>query len=173
MLLRYPLTVSSCSLRRKSFVSLLLSLAGCLTQIGSNVNFFLETNNLLLIGIAVSSGLLLIWPLIQQSRGGKVLAAAQVIQMMNHQNGLVVDIRPLATYQNGHIADSRNLPLADFATKAADLPKNRPLILACDRGQSAISAATKLRRLGFNDVVVLQGGINAWAQAGLPLSTKR
>lgn len=138
-----------------------------------NVNFFLETNNLLLVSIAVSSGLLLLWPIIQQSRGGKVVGTSQVIQMMNHQNGLVVDVRPLATYQNGHIADSRNLPLADIATKGADLPKNRPIIIACDRGQVAIGAATKLRKLGFDQVVVLQGGINAWSQAGLPLSTKR
>jgi hypothetical protein len=77
------------------------------------VNFFLETNNLLLISIAVSSGLMLLWPFIQQSRGGKALGTTQAIQMINHQNALVVDIRPLATYQNGHGADSRHLPPSD------------------------------------------------------------
>jgi rhodanese-related sulfurtransferase len=137
------------------------------------VNFFLETNNLLLIAIAVSSGLLLLWPFIQQTRGGKALSTAQVIQMINHQNGLVVDIRPLATYQNGHVVDSRNLPPADLATKGPALPKGRPIILACDRGQTAFGAAAKLRKMGFEQVYVMQGGINAWAQAGLPLSTKR
>jgi rhodanese-related sulfurtransferase len=45
--------------------------------------------------------------------------------------------------------------------------------LACDRGQTAFGAAAKLRKMGFDQVYVMQGGINAWAQAGLPLSTKR
>ena len=137
------------------------------------MNFFLETNNLLLISIAVSSGLMLLWPFIQQSRGGKALGTTQAIQMINHQNALVVDIRPLATYQNGHVAESRNLPASDLPTKGPSLPKGRPIILTCDRGQTAFGAAAKLRKMGFDQVFVLQGGINAWAQAGLPLSTKR
>jgi len=137
------------------------------------VDFFLETNNLMLIGIAVMSGLMLLWPTIQRKRAGLSLTATQAVQMINHEDALVIDVRPLATYQNGHIPNSRNIPLSELEGKAASLPKGKPVILTCDRGQISVGAASKLRQAGIERVAVLEGGLNAWAQAGMPISTKR
>jgi rhodanese-related sulfurtransferase len=137
------------------------------------VDFFLETNNLMLIGIAVMSGLMLLWPTIQRKRAGMSLTTTQAVQMINHEDALVIDVRPLATYQNGHIPNSRNIPLSELEAKVASLPKGKPVIVTCDRGQIAVGAAAKLRQAGIEKVAVLEGGLNAWAQAGMPISTKR
>lgn len=137
------------------------------------MDFFLETNNLMLISIAIMSGAMLLWPMIQRGRAGGSVSTAQAVQLINHEDALVVDVRPLATFQNGHIPHSRNIPVAEIADKAAHLPKDKPILVACDRGQIAVGAAAKLRKAGLERVMVIEGGLNAWVQAGMPTSTKK
>jgi len=137
------------------------------------VDFFLNQNNLLLIAVAVGSGLMLAWPMIQKSRSGAALSPSQAVQMMNHQHAVLVDIRDAAAFQAGHIPQARNLPVADFEKKIASLPKNKPVILVCEIGRSAVSAAVQLRKLGIADVTVLDGGLRAWSTAGLPVTANK
>lgn len=127
----------------------------------------------MLISIAIMSGAMLLWPMIQRGRAGGSVSTAQAVQLINHEDALVVDVRPLATFQNGHIPHSRNIPVAEIADKAANLPKDKPILVACDRGQLAVGAAAKLRKAGLARVMVIEGGLNAWVQAGMPTSTKK
>ncbi len=137
------------------------------------MDFFLNQNNLLLIAVAIGAGLMLAWPMLQRSRSGAALSPAQAVQMMNHQHAVLVDIRDASAFQAGHIPQARNLPVADFEKKAATLPKNKPIILVCDQGKSAMPAATKLRALGLTEVTVLEGGLRAWAAAGMPVTANK
>lgn len=137
------------------------------------MDFLLQTDNLMLVGIAVSSGLMLLWPVIQRVRAGGVVTTTQAVQLINHHDATVIDVRPLATFQNGHIAHSQNIPLAELEQKAAKLPKDKPVLVTCDRGQIAVGGAARLRKMGFERVAVIDGGLNAWMQAGLPTSTKK
>jgi rhodanese-related sulfurtransferase len=150
-----------------------LSYFGRLCKSENTVDFFQETNNLMLIAIAASSGLMLLWPIIQRQRAGKVVDTVGAVQMINREDALVVDVRPHAAFQSGHIPNARNLPLADFDNKLSSLPKDKPIILTCDRGQTAVSAASKLKQAGRDNFAVLEGGLNAWVQAGMPTSTKK
>ena len=65
----------------------------------------------MLVAIAVSSGLMLAWPAIQRGRAGGSVSTTQAVQLINHEDAVVVDVRPLASFQNGHIPHSRNIPL--------------------------------------------------------------
>ena len=51
--------------------------------------------------------------------------------------------------------------------------KALPVVLVCKAGQSAEGAASMLRKAGFERVFVLDGGIDGWQQAGLPLAKGR
>lgn len=137
------------------------------------MDFFLQTNNLMLIATAILSGAMLLWPLIQKKRAGAVIGTTAAVQMINQKDALVIDVRPLATYQNGHIPHARSIPLSELDQKIGNLSKDKPIIVVCDRGQTAVGAAAKLRQAGFNDVAVLEGGMTAWLAAGLPTTTKR
>jgi rhodanese-related sulfurtransferase len=137
------------------------------------VDFFSNQNNLLLIAVALGSGLALTWPMILRSRAGAAISSAQAVQMMNHQHAVLVDVRPSEAFNTGHVPQARNVPLGDFEKKAAALPKNKPIILICDVGRSAIGAATRLRKLGFTEVVTLDGGLKAWMTAGLPVTANK
>ena len=136
------------------------------------MDFFSDQNNLLLIGIALGSGLALAWPMIQRSRGGATVSSSQAVQMINHQGAVLLVTRSVEAFQGGHIPQARHAPLADIEKKAASLAKDKPLILVCEMGRSAIGAASRLRAQGFTAVSVLDGGIKAWSTAGLPLTTK-
>jgi rhodanese-related sulfurtransferase len=137
------------------------------------VDFFFNQTNLLLIAIALSSGLALAWPMILRSRAGAAISSTQAVQMMNHQHAVLVDIRPSEAYNAGHVPQARSLPLSDLEKKAGALPKNKPIIVICDIGRTAISAATRLRKLGFTEVVTLDGGLKAWMTAGLPVTANK
>ncbi len=136
------------------------------------MDFFSDQNNLLLIGIALGSGLALAWPMIQRGRGGATVSSTQAVQMINHQGAVLLDTRSIEAFQGGHIPQARHAPLADIEKKAASLAKDKPLILVCEMGRSAIDAASRLRAQGFTAVSVLDGGVKAWSTAGLPLTTK-
>ena len=104
-------------------------------------------------------------------RGFKGLAPAQVTALINRDNALVVDLRPQADFEKGHIPGSKNVQMSQFDPENKQLTAARalPVVLVCKTGQSAASAAGRLHKAGFERVHVLDGGIGAWQQADLPL----
>jgi len=135
------------------------------------VNFLTSNNNLFILAVAVVSGFMLLWPMINRSRHGNAVSSAQAVQMINQRHAVVVDIRPAEQFAAGHIAQARNVPFDEI--EHAALPKNKPLVVVCDMGRHAGRAAVKLKSLGHAEVAVLEGGVRAWTQGGLPLTQKK
>ena len=127
-------------------------------------------NNILLIAVAVVSGLMLLWPLVRRATGGPWVNAQQATNLINREDALIVDVRDPGEYGAGHILGARNVPVARIDSAASELKrKDRPLIVYCQGGERAPKAAAALRAQGFARVVNLSGGIAAWQQAGLPV----
>ncbi|HEX4797984.1 MAG TPA: rhodanese-like domain-containing protein [Burkholderiales bacterium] len=128
-------------------------------------------DNLFLVAVACVSGAMLIWPAVRRAGGGASVSALQATLLMNQQNALVLDVRDAAEYGKGHMLNARNIPLAELEARAAELEKHKakPLIVVCDTGNRSGRAAAALRKLGFERVFTLAGGIGSWQQAGLPL----
>jgi rhodanese-related sulfurtransferase len=127
--------------------------------------------NILLVAAAVGSGAMLLWPLLRGAAGGASVSTLEATQLINRQDALVLDVREAAQYAEGHILGARNLPIADLARRAGELEKfkNRPLIVACDSGNTSQRAVRELRARGFANAVSLAGGFRAWLQGGLPM----
>lgn len=135
------------------------------------MSFLLE--NIFLIAIAVVSGGMLLWPMLGRARGGSGGVDTLVAtQMVNQQHAVFVDVRPAEEYAKGHIPQARSLPLDQIDGRAQTLPKNKPLIVVCATGRQAGAAATQLKAKGLENVVTLNGGMAAWQQAGLPVTTR-
>ena len=62
-----------------------------------------------------------------------------------------------------------HIPLGHLADRAAELPRDRPIVVQCQSGGRSSIAASVLEKLGAADVANLSGGITAWAAAGLPI----
>ncbi|MBI2959821.1 MAG: rhodanese-like domain-containing protein [Betaproteobacteria bacterium] len=128
-------------------------------------------DNVFLIGVAVVSGAMLLWPLVRRGTAGPSVSPLEATQLINRQDALVLDIRSAEEFQKGHILNARNVPAAQLEPRLADLEKFRqkPVIVACESGSRSGSAAALLRKHGFAQAASLAGGVGAWQQAGLPM----
>lgn len=107
----------------------------------------------------------------EMSRGGSVIGAQELVQLVNNQNALVVDVRDKGDFDQGHIVDSLNIPFANLDSRSDELNKHkdRPIVIACKMGQHAGSAGTALRKKGFENVSRLRGGITEWRNQNMPV----
>lgn len=103
--------------------------------------------------------------------GIRRLGPAEVTALINHGNALLVDVRGASDFEKGHIAGSKNVQMTQFDPENKQLAsaKSLPVVMVCKVGQTASFAAKRLRKAGFTDVAVLEGGIQAWQAADLPL----
>ena len=103
--------------------------------------------------------------------GVRRLGPAQLTALINRDNALVVDLRPAADFEKGHIAGAKNVQMSQFDPENKQLApaKALPVVLVCKVGQTADGAAKRLRKAGFSNVSVLEGGVQAWQGADLPL----
>ncbi|HZS00153.1 MAG TPA: rhodanese-like domain-containing protein [Chloroflexota bacterium] len=85
-----------------------------------------------------------------------------------------LDVRTPAEFETVHIPGSHNLPLDLVRGQREALSAARtPLVLVCRSGSRAREAQVLLHSAGHDDVDVLEGGIAAWEQAGLPVERGR
>ncbi len=86
---------------------------------------------------------------------------------------LLLDVRDKESYLNGHLPGARSLPRGELELRAnADLPDPTVRILTyCKLGKISTLAAATLKAMGYTRVVALDGGIDAWTQAGYPIES--
>lgn len=132
------------------------------------VKFFID--NIFIIAIVLVSGGALLWPSLTQR--GKRASAQEVTRLMNAGKTLVLDVRDSAEYAAGHLPNAKHIALAELDQRIGELDKykNQNVVVVCQSGARAASAAGKLLKAGFSEVVSLDGGVAAWKIAGLPLS---
>jgi thioredoxin len=84
----------------------------------------------------------------------------------------ILDVRTAGEYQNGHI---QNALLAnwnnkdEFFERVKYIDKTKPVYVYCLSGGRSSAAAKWMRENGYKPVFELQGGINAWKNASLPV----
>jgi len=61
------------------------------------------------------------------------------------------------------------LPLSEFNRRFAELPTNRPIVLVSRVGNASNAAARVLLENGYADVAIIDGGLAAWEDEGLPV----
>lgn len=83
-------------------------------------------------------------------------------ELRGPQPPLVVDVREPREFRQGHIPDAQLLPLGAILEGEAELPRDRPIVLACRSGRRSARAATVLVQQGYGNVRVLSGGLLAW-----------
>ncbi|WP_392537909.1 rhodanese-like domain-containing protein [Legionella sp. 227] len=106
--------------------------------------------------------------LITQKRKAKELTPQAAVDLINHENAVVIDLRDKEAFSKGHIIDSIHAKSEDFEQQKMDKYKNKPLILIASRAFDAQTVANKIRAQGYQPHV-LGGGIAAWQNAELPL----
>lgn len=97
------------------------------------MTFFTQYTNLALIAILLVSGGLLAWPVLRRGRGG--LSAAEATQLINRRNAVVIDLRAVPEFADGHLPSARQIAAGELGAKIAQIAKNKstPVLLVCQK----------------------------------------
>lgn len=135
---------------------------------------FAIKNWYLFVALLVILGLLIGGEVLRKFRGISNVTPTRALQLLNHDDALVLDIRDLGEYKAGHIPDARHMPLSSLKDRLGELAKfkNKPVIVYCQTGNRSGSACALLKKNGFDAVHNLSGGLSAWQGANLPVKKK-
>lgn len=94
--------------------------------------------------------------------------ASQLMQ----RGALLVDVREEHEHASGMAQGAVGVPRAELERDPTRWVSDRsqPLVLICQAGGRSMLAAETLERIGFQQVVSVQGGMNQWLSVGLPVS---
>ena len=129
-------------------------------------------NNLWMVIIAISSGLMLLWSLFgNRLRGVKEVDAAEALQLINHKNAIILDVREESEYKSGHLLNAKWIPLGKLVARIGELERYREqsIVVVCRSGQRSASACVALGKQGFAQAYNLSGGVMGWQKSNLPL----
>ena len=76
----------------------------------------------------------------------------------------VVDVREPWEAEIARIEGALLIPLGEFAARAKELPRDKPVLIHCHHGGRSMQATQWLRRNGFERVSNVAGGIDAWSR---------
>ena len=127
-------------------------------------------DNWMLLLVALSSGGMLLWPVVQGvTQAG--LSPAGAVNLINRERAVVVDVSESAEFAAGHVVGAKNIPLGQLEEKLAAAVKNKtvPLILVCPTGARSGRALAIAQKLGYQQAQSLGGGLGAWKSANLPV----
>jgi len=104
--------------------------------------------------------------------GVKTIKAQEAVRLMNDENTVVLDVRLEKEFKEGHIMDSIHIPLGAIATRIKELTnyQDKDVILYCQTGMRSKQAGSILKKHGFTTMYSIEGGINGWLNANLPIN---
>jgi rhodanese-related sulfurtransferase len=84
---------------------------------------------------------------------------------------VVIDTRSEFEFRRGHIQGAINAPVRKILLNRASLPqdKSREMVVHCEHGQRAWLARFFMGLYGYRNTTTLEGDLEEWKKAGLPL----
>lgn len=98
------------------------------------------------------------------------ITSEELLSRTKNNDAIVLDVRPVEEYQNGHIPGAISIPLSELEDRLNEIPRDREVVAYC-RGPYcvlSIEAMAILRNAGFQ-AIRLKEGLPEWKEAGLPV----
>jgi len=83
----------------------------------------------------------------------------------------LLDVREPSEWEAGHVDGAVLIPLAELPARMSEVPSDKTVLVICRSGNRSAQARDQLRAAGFSQTTSIDGGINAWIEAGLPVVT--
>ena len=99
-------------------------------------------------------------------KGG--IDARQAAELVDSGEALLLDVREHGEWRAGHAPGATHIPLGELEQRIGELPQGGRIVAVCRSGNRSARATESLRRAGLQ-VENLDGGMNGWRKAGLPL----
>lgn len=101
--------------------------------------------------------------------GGGSISVGELRSRFASGQPVVLDVREYPEYAEGHVEGARLAPLSALRRDPSQAGEGGEVLLICRTGRRAREAAALLWDTGRFDPVVVEGGVDAWRQAGFPL----
>lgn len=90
--------------------------------------------------------------------------------VLSKEGALIIDVRePDELAELAYdVEDIKNIPLSELESRSAEVPKDKQVIVVCKKGGRSSQAYEILKGKGFENIVNMQGGMDAWEEKGLP-----
>ena len=113
---------------------------------------------MLIVVVAISAGC----NHVVASRGGISMTTEEALSLWRAQKAVIIDVRTLQEYQEGHIPDAVLIPLNQLETRLDEIPQDQQVLLICRSGRRSAQGTNLLRSKGFEQVVNIEGGMLTW-----------
>ena len=135
------------------------------------MNFLTQIDNLALIALLLVTGAALFLPTLSTLISGKGLSPTEATIWINRRKAYVLDLRPEDAYKAGRLPGAKLINPTDIsgAIEKLKLDRKLPVVLVCETGAYSRKAISQVKKLGFMEIGTLDGGVQAWKQAALPL----
>jgi hydroxyacylglutathione hydrolase len=100
------------------------------------------------------------------------MQASELLQRIKSNNApVIIDPRSEMEFKRGHIPGAINAPVRKILLNMARLPHDRSaeMVIACMHGQRAMMAKWLLALYGYRNTALLEGYLEGWQKAGLPV----
>ena len=106
--------------------------------------------------------------LVAEARGRiSEMAPADAVERRAAASAVFLDVRELNEWNLFRIAGAVHIPIVALAAQAAaQVPRDRDVIVYCSQGNRSVLATDQLRAMGWSRVHSLTGGVMAWMSAG-------
>ena len=133
------------------------------------ITTFITNHWPLCLALVIIVTIILINEILNKKQQGKTLSTAQAIDLINHHDAVIFDLRPQEAYLAGHIISALHILEDDLPQPRLNKYKQKPVILVCARGNQSAQCAAKMLKLGFTQPIILEGGMSAWQLEQLPV----
>jgi rhodanese-related sulfurtransferase len=107
-------------------------------------------------------------------KGIRRIAPQQAVDLINHEDAIVFDLRDQHAFNAGHILNAIHVVPSDFEgmLKKIEQHKGKSIILAGRDEAQVVTVGAKLQKHGFSKLYTISGGLAAWKNASFPLVKK-
>ncbi|MCX7671637.1 MAG: rhodanese-like domain-containing protein, partial [Anaerolineae bacterium] len=81
----------------------------------------------------------------------------------------ILDVRTVGEWNEYHVPGSQLIPLDQLASRLAEIPRDRAIVVVCRSGNRSATGRDLLLKAGFPQVTSLAGGLQSWRNAGQPV----
>lgn len=90
------------------------------------------------------------------------------VNLVEGEGAVLLDVREQEEWDAGHAPAARHVPMSTISGRAADIPTDALIVCVCRSGGRSAAVTEALLNGGWN-AVNLEGGMQAWHAAGLPV----
>jgi len=107
----------------------------------------------------IAIAILFIFWRMRPAKGTKTITTDALKGILNDKDKVFVDVRTPGEYKARNILQFKNIPLGSYFSK---LPKDKEIVVICQSGMRSAQACKQLKKLGYENVTNVRGGMSAW-----------